>query len=222
MSQQTSKLITATEAAQLRNVHPKTFARWKIAPVVPGRPGRGGGALFDPAIVEAFKPPDPGRPIGFYVPPSPPPPKTVDCPLPDGIEGQIQAGLEIGARTHRSPKWMDNLADKWLAEASKKDSTSVKASGERSPSVRERDIAEKDGGPRVNQDGELGPRPHVKTSASDEWRPRKDAKLTDAERAARRKYLADLDVIEGHHAWQKSLDVKHRRQDRQDIEDSSS
>jgi hypothetical protein len=213
MSQQTSKLITATEAAQLRNVHPKTFARWKIAPVVPGRPGRGGGALFDPAIVEAFKPPDPGRPIGFYVPPSPPPPKPVDCPLPDGREARIQAALEQGAHTHRAAKWLDDETDRWLAEAGKIDRASVKASNERNPSVRERDIAEKD--PRINQDGEiLPPRRHVKTS-SDEWKPRM-GKLTDEERAARRKYLADLKALEGHDTWQKSLDVKHPHLDHHD------
>jgi hypothetical protein len=217
MSQQTSQLITATEAARLRNVHPKTFARWKIAPAIPGRRGRGGGALFDPAIVEAFQPPDTGRPIGFYVPPEPAPPKAVDCPLPSGIERQIQAGLELGAKKHRSPKWLDTVTDKWLAEASKVDRASVKASGERNPSIRERDVAEKDGGPRVNQDGEpLGPRPHVKTSTSDEWRPREDAKLTDEEKAARRRHLADLVVVEGQHSYQKSRDVRHRRYDSHD------
>jgi hypothetical protein len=216
LSRHASKLITAAEAAQLRGVHPKTFARWKIPPVVPGRRGRGGGALFDPTIVEAFQAPDPGRPAGFYIWPEPQPPKPVDSPLPSGIEAQIQAGLEQGARTHRAAKWLDTVTDKWLAEASKVDRASVKASGERNPSIRERDIAEKDGGPRVNQNGEVGPRPHVKTSTSDEWRPRKDAKLTDAEKAARRKYLADLEAMEGHHTFQKSRDVKHPRHDSQD------
>jgi hypothetical protein len=214
MSQQTSKLITATEAAQLRNVHPKTFARWKIAPVVPGRPGRGGGALFDPAMVEAFKPPDPGRPGGIYVPPSPPPPKAVDCSLPDGREARIQAALEQGALTHRAAKWLDDETDKWLAEAGKIDRASVKASNERNPSVRERDVAETD--PRINQDGEiLPPRRHVKTS-SDEWKPRKGVKLTDEEKTARREYLADLMALEGHYTWQKGQDVKHPHDDSHD------
>ncbi len=217
MPQQASKLITASEAAQLRGVHPKTFARWKIPPVVAGRRGHGGGALFDPTTVEAFKPPEPGRPGGFYVPPEPQPPKRVDSPIPSTIEKQIQAGLDQGARTHRAAKWLDTVTDKWLAEASKVDRASVKASGERNPSIRERDIAEKDGGPRVNQLGEpIGPRPHVKTSTSEDWRPRKDAKLTDEEKAARRRHLADLVVVEGQHTYQKSRDVKHQRYDSHD------
>jgi hypothetical protein len=215
MSQQTSQLITAAEAARIRNVHPKTFARWKIAPVVPGRPGRGGGALFDPAIVEAYQPPDPGRPPGEYVPPEPAPPKLVDSPLPDGIEAQIQAGLERGAHRHHAPKWLDDVTDKWLSEASKKDRKAVRASGERYPSTRERDIAEKD--PRLNPDGEILPtRRHVKTSTSDDWKPLKGAKLAPDERAAKRKYLADLEALEGHHTWQKSRDVKAPHADSHD------
>jgi hypothetical protein len=208
MSQPTSKLLTAAQAARIRGVHPKTFARWKIPPVVPGRRGRGGEALYDPATVKAFQPPEPGRP-GRVVPPSPLEPKPVDCPLPDGIEAQIVAGLELGARTHRSPKWLDHVADKWLAETSKLDPNS------RRGIVRERDIAEKD--PRVTQDGEILPlRGHVKTSTSDDWKPLKGVKMTAEERAARRKYLSELDAIEGHHAWAKGRDVKAPHHDSHD------
>jgi hypothetical protein len=138
------------------------------------------------------QPPDPGRPTRPYVSSEPAPPKRVDSALPEGIEAQIVRGLELAARTRRAPKWLDNVADKWLAEASKKDAASVRASRERYPTIRERDMA--DSAPRVTQDGGLSIRHHVRTSIAGDQKPRGAVSLTPEERAAKRRLVGQPNV----------------------------
>ncbi len=146
MSQQ---LIDAYEAACRLDVHPKTFARFVraglIAPAVPGRKGRGAKALFHCEDVERLR----------ALRKNGPDPAPVDSPVSPDREQRIEAGLR---RAHGCPihpgecppsctekvdqpdKWLDDVADRWLAQAAKADHAQVDGSAKRHPHRRERDL----------------------------------------------------------------------------------
>jgi Helix-turn-helix domain len=134
------KLIDATEAAVRLGVHQKTFARYVraglIVAAVPGRKGRGGSALYSRESIDRIR--DQREPK----PPAVEPPAPVDLPVSPERHQRIEAALQ---NTGRSPKWLEDVGDRWLAQAARVDPAKVKDGKQRNPHRRERDLNDHDG-----------------------------------------------------------------------------
>lgn len=115
-------LTTIQAAARLR-VHPKTLARYvregRVVPVVPGRKGRGGAAMFSRAALDRLHARRPAPELGA------------------SRVQEIEAALQEAGNP---PEWLERLSDDWLARVEECDPARVKASRERDPHVRERDF----------------------------------------------------------------------------------